>query len=171
MDSSSSGRLDEPQFHDVPARGAFQPPARPWDWGPIVDAVRKRPGEEAIVARYEVRPGVTRRDTRLARSRDANNLRMGLLRRYPLERWRVSCRMEPRTFYTRLITLTFLGYVTEEEREELTRHSRDVGALRKKWREEAVAKRGMADHARTLLEAEQRRRQALGIRDRLPPPA
>lgn len=162
-DGPSPEWLQDPEFHGVPAHGEWREPPKPWPWDPIIDKVRARPHQEAIVARYEVRQGVTRFDTLAQRRRDSSELRRGLRRRYPLERWVVREKMQPGTWYTRLLTAEFKGYLTEDERERMDAETREAGLVWKARVAENKLARGLTDHARAVAAGEERRARALGI--------
>lgn len=145
------GRLDAPQFHNVPVRGAFRRPLPPWHWDQLLNKVRQRPGEEAVVARYSQG---TRRDTKLARARDMEQLRRGLNARYPMERWRIMGRMVPDTWYHRVIVVVFDGYYASEEERAADLFARaDAARAIFAKREDNQGRRQMEARAKSLERA------------------
>lgn len=166
----ATGRIDKARFHDdIPPPHVWKRWSWlfvPWPWTSIVEQVRERPGEEAIVAHY--RTG-TRRDTKLARQRDSNNLRVGLARRFPLERWAIKRRTVPDEWNHRLLVLQFLGYWASEQEAAEYRVTRTLEWRRRQ--EVAIAnraRRALKEHAKAVAEAEAKRQEA--IRSRRPWP-
>lgn len=135
--------LPQPLFgqpRPEPGRPAgLRPRTSPWH--PILDKVRQRPFEEAIVAIFDKgSPARTRRDQQNAYT----SIHRLVAERYPLERWVVMVRTDPSKWNSRQLRVTFMGTYTAEEQEQWRarrRQSTDAArAARRAKRERAEIK-------------------------------